>query len=177
MPKLSSRLRGTDAEDRLTQGGGDGLGEEDGVGDEGEAEEPPGLLFQADVDSGAESEDEEEDHYEVVDGDDEGADGEEVVVEGEQGDDEDVVEGLPPSQTQGTQNIAPTQLPDAASLPTLDEAHSTYIPTHKWPPKSVRPELARTLTSLLQRLASSPGNLVDHGVDIFPLHPPRWPRT
>ena len=79
MPKLSSRLRGTDAEDRLTQGGGDGLGEEDGVGDEGEAEEPPGLLFQADVDSGAESEDEEEEHYEVVEGEvDRGAGNEEV---------------------------------------------------------------------------------------------------
>ena len=49
MPKLSSRLRGTDAEDRLTQGGGDGLGDKDGVGDDGEAEEPPGLLIQADV--------------------------------------------------------------------------------------------------------------------------------
>ena len=81
MPKLSCRLRGTDAEDRLTQGGGDGLGEEDGVGDEGEAEEPPGLLFQADVDSGAESEDEdeEEEHYEVVEGEvDRGAGNEEV---------------------------------------------------------------------------------------------------
>ena len=47
MPKLSSRLRGTDAEDRLTQGGGDGLGDE-GVGDEREAEEPLGLLIHAD---------------------------------------------------------------------------------------------------------------------------------
>ena len=40
--------------------------------------------------------------------------------------------------------------------PTLEEAHSTYIPTHKWPPKSVRPELSRTLTSLWQSLASHP---------------------
>ena len=66
MPKLSSRLRGTDAEDRMTQGGGVALGVEGGVGDEGEAEEPPGLLIQADVDSGAESDDEEEEHHEVV---------------------------------------------------------------------------------------------------------------
>ena len=33
----------------MTQGGGDGLGDKDGVGDEREAEEPPGLLIQADV--------------------------------------------------------------------------------------------------------------------------------
>ena len=68
MPKLSSRLRGTDAEDRLTQGGGDGLGDKDGVGDDGEAEEPPGLLIQADVDSGAESEDEDDEFNEAGDG-------------------------------------------------------------------------------------------------------------
>ena len=48
--------------------------------------------------------------------------------------------------TQGTQAIPATQLPDLNTLPSLEEAHSTYIPTHKWPPKSVRPELARTLT-------------------------------
>ena len=58
--------------------------------------------------------------------------------------------------TQGTQAIPATQLPDLNTLPTLEEAHSTYIPTHKWPPKSVRPELSRTLTSLWQRLASHP---------------------
>ena len=48
MPKLCSRLRGTDAEDRMTQGGGDDLGADDGVGDEREAEEPLGLLINAD---------------------------------------------------------------------------------------------------------------------------------
>ena len=54
--------------------------------------------------------------------------------------------------SQGTQNVPATQLPDITSLPSLEEAHNTYIPTHKWPPKSVRPELARTPTSLWQRL-------------------------
>ena len=63
------------------------------------------------------------------------------------------------SQGQGTQSIPPTQLPDITSLPSLEEAHNTYIPTHKWPPKSVRPELTRTLTSLWQRLASNPGDV------------------
>ena len=52
------------------------------------------------------SEDEEEEIYEVVEGGDEGAGGEEVVVEGEQGDGEDVVEGLQPSQTQGSDPTA-----------------------------------------------------------------------
>ena len=43
-------------------------------------------------------------------------------------------------------------------MPALEEAHNQYIPTHKWPPKSVRPELARMLTSLWQRLAENPGD-------------------
>ena len=58
--------------------------------------------------------------------------------------------------SQGTQNFPATQIPPAASLPTMQEAHSTYIPTHKWPPKSVRPEFARALTSLWTRMATSP---------------------
>ena len=33
--------------------------------------------------------------------------------------------------TQGTQAIPATQLPDLNSLPSQEEAHSTYIPTHK----------------------------------------------
>ena len=39
--------------------------------------------------------------------------------------------------TQGTQAIPATQLPDLNTLPTLEEAHSTYIPTHKRPPKKI----------------------------------------
>ena len=35
---------------------------------------------------------------------------------------------------------------------------TTYIPTHKWPPKSVRPELARCISSLWQRIAASPAD-------------------
>ena len=65
-----------------------------------------------------------------------------------------------PSQSQGTQDIPATQIPDITSLPTLEEAHNTYIPTHKWPPKSVRPELSRMLTSMWQRIADSPGTLL-----------------
>ena len=58
--------------------------------------------------------------------------------------------------TQGTQVIPATQLPDPNTLPSFEEAHSTYIPTHKWPPKAVRPELSRTLTSLWQKMANNP---------------------
>ena len=39
--------------------------------------------------------------------------------------------------TQGTQAIPATQLPDLNTLPTLEEAHSTYIPPPKWPPKKI----------------------------------------
>ena len=67
-------------------------------------------------------------------------------------------EGAEGVGSQGTQNVPATQLPDITSLPSLEEAQNTYIPTHKWPPKSVRPELTRTLTSLWQRLASNPGD-------------------
>ena len=61
-----------------------------------------------------------------------------------------------PLPSQGTQVVSQTQLPDLNTLPTLEEAHSTYIPTHKWPPKAVRPELSRTLTSLWQKMANNP---------------------
>ena len=63
-----------------------------------------------------------------------------------------------PLPSQGTQVVSQTQVPEVASLPALEEAHNQFIPTHKWPPKSVRPELSRTLTSLWQMLASSPEN-------------------
>ena len=67
-------------------------------------------------------------------------------------------QNAPEEGTQGTQAIPATQLPDPNTLPTLEEAHSTYIPTHKWPPKCVRPELARCLSSLWQRIAASPSD-------------------
>ena len=60
MPKLNPRLRGTDAEDRLTQGGG----AESDVEEEGE--EPRGLIDHVDEESVAESE--EEEFYEAGDG-------------------------------------------------------------------------------------------------------------
>ena len=51
-------------------------------------------------------------------------------------------------------------LPDgAADLPTLEEAHCTYIPTHKWPPKAVRSEFTRVVTSLWQQVAEIPGDV------------------
>ena len=93
----------------MTQGGGDGLGDDDGVGDEREAEEPPGLLIQADVE-----EEPVEEEQEVAG----------VQIAADEG-------------TQGTQAIPATQLPDLNTLPTLEEAHSTYIPTHKRPPKKI----------------------------------------
>ena len=74
----------------------------------------------------------------------------------------------PQSQPPITQNAAPSQQesqpatqatlphPQPAFLPSLDEAHSTYIPSHKWPPKSVRPEYTRVLTSLLSHLSEQP---------------------
>ena len=45
VPKLSSRLRGTDAEDRMTQGGGDGLGDEDRLEMKGSRKSPWGSSF------------------------------------------------------------------------------------------------------------------------------------
>ena len=53
-----------------------------------------------------------------------------------------------------TQASAP--LPQPAFLPTLEEAHSTYIPSHKWPPKAVRPEFTRNLTSIWHHLSEHP---------------------
>ena len=60
--------------------------------------------------------------------------------------------------TQSTQPLRATQLPLPGALPSLQEAHSTYIPTHKWPPKAVRPQFTRVLTSLWNRLASNPAD-------------------
>ena len=56
----------------------------------------------------------------------------------------------------GEEGLEPGVLPEAASLPTLQEAHSTYIPTHKWPPKAARPEFTRAIISLWQRIAANP---------------------
>ena len=59
---------------------------------------------------------------------------------------------------QESQPATPATLahPRPAFLPSLEEAHSTYIPSHKWPPKAVRPEYTRVLTSLLTHLSEQP---------------------
>ena len=50
-------------------------------------------------------------------------------------------------------------LEDAILLPSLEEAHCTYVPTHKWPPKAVRSEFTRVATSLWQQVAENPGDI------------------
>ena len=93
----------------MTQGGGDGLGDEDEVGDERETEEPPGLLIQADV------EEEPVEENQNVEG--------EPVEEEQEVADQPQLPNLRGSQvagvqnaaddgTQGTQAIPATQLPD-----------------------------------------------------------------
>lgn len=80
---------------------------------------------------------------------------EHVEAEGRQGG----VGGPGGEVSQGTQH--PQELPpipEAATLPTLEEAHYTYIPTHKWPPKAVRAEYTRVLSALWQRLADHMGD-------------------
>ena len=67
---------------------------------------------------------------------------------------------LPPDNAsqQGSQPVllATPPFPVPASLPTLEEAHLTHIPTHRWTPKSVRPELTRVTTALWNHLAEHP---------------------
>lgn len=40
-----------------------------------------------------------------------------------------------------------------AALPTLEAVHTTYIATHKFPPRAMRGELARALTTLWGQMA------------------------
>ena len=40
-------------------------------------------------------------------------------------------------------------------LPTLEEVHTTAIPTHKWPPKAARNEFTREVDALWDRLAAN----------------------
>ena len=59
------------------------------------------------------------------------------------------------SQSQG----APNNLPGAGPpLPSLDEIHTTFIPTHKWPPKAARAEFTRECSDLWGKLAQQPEN-------------------
>ena len=67
--------------------------------------------------------------------------------------------GASQSQPGSTQPPSPNSqdtVPVPADLPTLEEAHSTHIPTHKFPPKSVRAEFSRVLGALWNRMADSP---------------------
>ena len=59
------------------------------------------------------------------------------------------------SQSQG----APNNLPGAGPpLPSPDEIHTTFIPTHKWPPKAARAEFTRECSDLWRKLAQQPEN-------------------
>ena len=53
----------------------------------------------------------------------------------------------------------PIPLPGVGELPTLEELHSTLVPTRKWCPKGARGDFARELGSLWNRLADNPGEL------------------
>ena len=44
---------------------------------------------------------------------------------------------------------------DGPHLPSLEEIHTTAIPTHKWPPKAARGEFTREMTALWDRLATN----------------------
>ena len=110
------------------------MGDEDEVGDERETEEPPGLLIQAD----AEEEPVEENQNvegEPVEEEQEVAD--QPQLPNLRGSQVAVAQNEAEEGTQGTQAIPATQLPDLNTLPTLEKAHSTYIPTHKRPPKKI----------------------------------------
>ena len=66
------------------------------------------------------------------------------------------------SQNEPTQPPSPNSQdtdPVPADLPTLEEAHSTHIPTHKYPPKAVRAEFSRVLGALWNRMADSPEDI------------------
>ena len=58
-----------------------------------------------------------------------------------------------PAQGDGSQEELP---PTPSDLPTLEEAHRTYIPTHQYPPRSTRGEYSRVLATLWNRLAGNP---------------------
>ena len=50
----------------------------------------------------------------------------------------------------------PPPLPEGNLLPSLEELHSTYVPTVKWCPKAARGDLARELSSLWLRMSENP---------------------
>ena len=67
--------------------------------------------------------------------------------------------GASQSQPGSTQPPSPNSqdtVPVPANLPIMEEAHSTHIPTHKFPPKSVRAKFSRVLGALWYRMADNP---------------------
>ena len=59
-----------------------------------------------------------------------------------------------------TQLTQPTQLPDPSDLPSLDNIYRTPKPTLKWIPAQACVEFSREFSSLADRLAADPENIV-----------------
>ena len=115
-------------------------------------DEAPGLLAQED-EASDEEEDQEEAHLnDAVEAG--GADsGDEEVRGQEQA--QPIVQNVPPQQPGPVlPSHAGPALPQWPALPDLKTVHSTYIPTHKWPPKAARGELTRELGTLWSKLAA-----------------------
>ena len=72
-------------------------------------------------------------------------------------------------EAEGGSQPAPQVQPAPAPLPSFQESSQTYIPTLKWPPRSVRADFTRTLADLWQqvadKLADAQGWLL---ISIFP---------
>ena len=85
-----------------------------------------------------------------------------------------------PPESQGTQASQQLPLPNTGELPTLEEAHHTYIPTIIHIPKAARGEYTRVQTDLYVRLARVPeAHTLWTLLLIFPrviLHAGRGPR-
>ena len=84
-----------------------------------------------------------------------GQDGAQDVGDGVSGEGE----GVPASQDQDTATQPHPDLPAAEELPSLEELHTTLVPTLKWCPRGARGDLARELASLWHRMADNPGEI------------------
>ena len=65
------------------------------------------------------------------------------------------VEEEAPVSSQSSQSQS-QNFPAIQDLPSISVAHTTYIPTHKYPPKATRAEFSRQQTVIWERLAASP---------------------
>ena len=146
------RKRGGDEQEREA-GGGDIQQQGGGGGDRVVLHRPlqlPGLLPLEEED------DDDEDFNDVVEvGPEDDAAVEVEEQPGDQGgaDDADQVvqdrgAGEVEEDDEGVADVGP-------HLPSLEEVHTTAIPTHKWPPKAARGEFTREMTALWDRLATS----------------------